>query len=48
MWILNGTYKRRSKEYKNYLRYVLNEFNTNGRKTVLMTCDTYSPSSTAW
>lgn len=43
MWILNGTYKRRSKEYKNYLRYVLNEFNTNGRKTVLMTCDTYFP-----
>ena len=43
MWILNDTFKRRSKEYKNYLRYVLNEFNTNGKKTVLMTCDTYFP-----
>ncbi len=43
MWVLNDTYKRRSKEYKNYLRYVLNEFNTNGKKTVLMTCDTYFP-----
>ena len=43
MWVLNGTFKRRSREYKNYLRYVLKEYNTNGKKTVLMTCDTYFP-----
>ena len=33
----------RSKEYKNYLNAVINEYNSNGRKTVLITCDTFFP-----
>lgn len=43
MWTLHGNFKRRSKEYRAYLRSVLAEFNSNGKKTVLMTCDTYFP-----
>lgn len=35
--------KRRSKEYKQYISNVINEYNTNGKKTVLLTCDTYFP-----
>lgn len=36
-------YKRRSKEYKQHINDVINEYNTNGKKTVLLTCDTYFP-----
>ena len=36
-------HKRRSKEYKQYINNVINEYNTNGKKTVLLTCDSYFP-----
>lgn len=35
--------KRRSKEYKQYISKVIDEYNTNGKKTALLTCDTYFP-----
>ena len=35
--------KRRSKDYKKYILDVINDYNTNGKKTVLLTCDSYFP-----
>ena len=35
--------KRRSKEYKQYILDVIKDYNTNGKITVLLTCDTYLP-----
>lgn len=35
--------KRRSKEYKQYINNVINDYNTNGKKTVLLACDAYFP-----
>ena len=36
-------HKRRSKEYQQYIQSVINDYNTNGKKTVLLTCDSYFP-----
>ena len=36
-------YKRRSQAYRQYLKRVIDEYNTNGKKTVLLTCDAYFP-----
>ena len=36
-------YKRCSKEYRQYLSAVINDYNSNGKKTVLLTCDAYFP-----
>ena len=35
--------KRRSKEYRKLLTDTVNEYNGNGKKTVLLTCDSYFP-----
>lgn len=35
--------KIRSKQYKKYILDVINNFNTNGKKTVLITCDNFFP-----
>lgn len=37
-------YKKNSKEYKSYEKAFIKEYNENGKKTVLMVCDTYYPS----
>ncbi len=37
-------FKKNSKEYKNYEKAFIKECNENGKKTVLMVCDTYYPS----
>ena len=40
---LNVILKRRSKVYKKLLYDTINEYNNNGKKTVLLTCDVYFP-----
>ncbi len=35
--------KRRDREYRAYLEELIAEFNSNGKKTVLMSCDAYFP-----
>lgn len=36
-------FKLHSKEYKKYLQSIIDDYNTNGKKTVLITCDTFFP-----
>ncbi len=43
MWTLHGNYKRRSKEYRAFLKTLVADYNSNGKKTILITCDTFYP-----
>lgn len=36
-------FKKNSKEYADYAENFVNEYNSNGKKTILMVCDTYYP-----
>ncbi len=38
-----GEFDIRSKQYEQLMSNIINEFNNNGKKTVLVTCDTYFP-----
>ena len=40
---LPNAMKIRSKQYKQYILDTINEFNSNGKKTVLITCDCFHP-----
>ncbi len=41
--LYDTTPKRRSKEYKKFLKEIAETYNTNGKPTVLMVCDTFFP-----